>query len=268
MENNNIVADWEKGSYGSHWRNSFIEFRVKYANTYNNGYGLKNDVDYTIEITRNDDQSIRTKLISVDSPIVRNVSPDKISVAEETVILNYSLVYNRENIDKFPFVLVNKKGNVIYQEVKKIEKNKEKLIYFELLNSDLLKDAEYLYIKPIDSGSINITTQVFSRLKKTNEPKILFFDHNEFQKEEKSGSEKLSFDFYGYNLDDQNYEAILKTRDDSFTYDLTYKSKKADDGILDILEATVNRSELPSGTYYIEFLDLYDSPRYGSFKVQ
>ena len=264
-ENINIVKSWNKGNYGSHQHTPFVEFKIKYIDDYNEGYGLLSDHKYKIEITRNDGEVLSTKLNPVNHPIVRDIEPYKISTLKEKVILSYSLVDNRANLSDVKFALINEKGDVIYQSVKEIEKNNEHLVYFDLLDSKALEATQYLYIKPIIDDEVSILTESIIRFEKIDQPKLLFFDSSTFQQKEKSGVDVLPFNFYGYNFKDKDYEAILTDRN-GFEMSLSYRPENSDDGVLDILKADVLRKDLPSATYYIKFNEIGDG-YYGSFKV-
>lgn len=264
-ENINIVDSWNKGNFGSHSHTPFIEFEVKFIESYNEGFGLKSDKEYQIIIIRNDGVEETTELVSVNHPIVKDITSDKISVSKETVILSYRLTNYRDNIKNVDLALINDMGELIYQSVKTIDKNYSKLVYFDLVDAKALESSNYLYLKSINDGEISIGTESIIRLEKIREAKLLFFDHYNFQKDEKSGQVELPFNFYGYNFKDQAYKATL-TNKNGFEKTLIYYPEKANDGILDVLKIKVSRDDLPEGSYFIKFNQLNDGS-YGQFNV-
>lgn len=254
--NQNLVKNWSKRSYGSNSGTYFTSFEVLLANG-----GLDSNGDYKIIIERNGDQ-ISTKLTATSKPIINRVSTREISIIGNYAYITYRLNDRKDTLDE-PLVLVNKDGDVIFQEVNKFSIEYSNLVYFELVNKKALENSRYLYVRGAIDDSIIFAMEKFHKMETVYDPIILVQDYGATSRTNNNYVDETVIGFYGYNLVGETFKGNLEIDGTTIVVaDSVGEATYTENGFIEYLEFKFNRDDLETGEYTIDIEGLGGFGRY------
>lgn len=258
----NLVNHWNKNSYGTAWNGMpFSSFEVKLSNN-----GLEVDKEYSVVVVTSEGEA-NTNLVVTDKPIIRRVDTREISIIGDYAFITYRLNNDRDSISDIPLVLTNENGDVIYQEVTKFKVEYENLVYFELINREVLEDSRYLYVRSSLENSFIFAMQEFHKMETVYKPIILVQDYQATERTNNNYVDETVIAFYGYNLVGETFKGNLEIDGTTLVVAESHgEAKYASNGFIEYLEFKFNRDELETGEYTIDIEGIGGYGRYNITK--